>query len=291
MDLNSGGHWDNRASSGLFLGYITLPFTSTPSLVSPTQARTQDKYPWAPDSGLGLVGPPLSQWAGCITPPLSPGQISSWWHSLGLTLLSPQILGTALGKKQLPQTGKNTSTAWYPSCHIRHTQQMFKWSPTWFIHSFSNQPISQSQGNSLGFNPAPKGQSNWLQVLLCYAKSLQSYLTLCDPGRLWIVAHQAPLSMEFSTQEYWSGLPCPPPGDLPNSGIKPASLTYPALAGRFFTTSTIWETQNYFIYIYIYLFRYWLIKFSLITTNLKVTWQWLEWNKPSTFTIQTKYTG
>ena len=191
MDLNSGGHWDNRASSGLFLGYITLPFTSTPSLVSPTQARTQDKYPWAPDSGLGLVGPPLSQWAGCITPPLSPGQISSWWHSLGLTLLSPQILGTALGKKQLPQTGKNTSTAWYPSCHIRHTQQMFKWSPTWFIHSFSNQPISQSQGNSLGFNPAPKGQSNWLQVLLCYAKSLQSYLTLCDP---------------------WPAMNCSPPG-------------------------------------------------------------------------------
>ena len=38
-------------------------------------------------------------------------------------------------------------------------------------------------------------------------------------------AHQAPLSMGFSRQEYWSGLPCPPPGDLPDSGIKPASLT------------------------------------------------------------------
>ena len=40
---------------------------------------------------------------------------------------------------------------------------------------------------------------------------------------LWPVAHQAPLSMGFSRQEYWSGLPCPPPGDLPNSGIKPSS--------------------------------------------------------------------
>ena len=40
----------------------------------------------------------------------------------------------------------------------------------------------------------------------------------------WIVACQAPLSMEFSRQEYWSGLPCPPPGDLPDPGIKPASL-------------------------------------------------------------------
>ena len=40
---------------------------------------------------------------------------------------------------------------------------------------------------------------------------------------LWTVACQAPLSMGFSQQEYWSGLPCPPPGDLPNPGIKPAS--------------------------------------------------------------------
>ena len=40
---------------------------------------------------------------------------------------------------------------------------------------------------------------------------------------LWPVAHQAPLSMGFSRQEYWSGLPCPPPGDLPDPGIKPGS--------------------------------------------------------------------
>ena len=44
----------------------------------------------------------------------------------------------------------------------------------------------------------------------------------------WTVAHQAPLSMEFSRQEYWSGLPFPSPGDLPNSGIEPASLLFPA---------------------------------------------------------------
>ena len=53
----------------------------------------------------------------------------------------------------------------------------------------------------------------------------------------WTVAPQAPLSMGFSRQEYWSGLPCPPPGDLSNSGIKPVSLTSPALGGGFFTTS------------------------------------------------------
>ena len=43
--------------------------------------------------------------------------------------------------------------------------------------------------------------------------------------------------MGFSRQEYWSGLLCPPPGDLPDPGIKPKSLTSPALAGRFFTTA------------------------------------------------------
>ena len=49
----------------------------------------------------------------------------------------------------------------------------------------------------------------------------------------WTVAHQAPLSMGFSRQEYWSGLPCPLPGDLPNPGVEPRSA---ALAGKFFTS-------------------------------------------------------
>ena len=49
----------------------------------------------------------------------------------------------------------------------------------------------------------------------------------------WIIAHRAPLSIELSRQEYWSGLPLPSPGDLPDPGIKPMSL---ALAGGFFTT-------------------------------------------------------
>ena len=60
----------------------------------------------------------------------------------------------------------------------------------------------------------------------------------------WIVACQSPLSMGFPRQEYWSGLPCPPPGDLPDPGIKPASIMSPALEGRFFTTSATWEAQT-----------------------------------------------
>ncbi|CAI9155108.1 unnamed protein product [Rangifer tarandus platyrhynchus] len=62
---------------------------------------------------------------------------------------------------------------------------------------------------------------------------------------LWTVAHQTPLSMGFSRQEYWSGLPRPPPEDLPDPGIEPASLMSPALAGRFFTTSTAWEANSW----------------------------------------------
>ena len=49
------------------------------------------------------------------------------------------------------------------------------------------------------------------------------------------IAQQAPLSMGFFRQEYWSGLPCPPPGDLPDPRIEPV---FPALAGGFFTTET-----------------------------------------------------
>ena len=79
----------------------------------------------------------------------------------------------------------------------------------------------------------------------CYvctcANSLQSCLTPWNP--MDHIAHQASLSMAFSEHE-WSGLPCPPPGDLSDPGIKPMSLTSPALAGRFFTTSATWEALH-----------------------------------------------
>ena len=51
----------------------------------------------------------------------------------------------------------------------------------------------------------------------------------------WTVARQASLSKGFSRQEYWSELPWPPPGELPDPGIEPVSPAAPALAGRFFT--------------------------------------------------------
>ena len=68
----------------------------------------------------------------------------------------------------------------------------------------------------------------------------RSHPTLCDPMD-WTGAHQAPPCLEFSRWEYWSGLPFPSLGDLPDSGIKPASLVSPALAGRFFYHCSTWE--------------------------------------------------
>ena len=58
-----------------------------------------------------------------------------------------------------------------------------------------------------------------------------------------IIVRQSPLSMEFSRQEYWSELPCPPPGDLSDPGIEPVFLTS-ALAGRFFITNATWEARQ-----------------------------------------------
>ena len=70
------------------------------------------------------------------------------------------------------------------------------------------------------------------------AKTLQSCPTLCNPTDC---SRQVPLSMMFSRQEYWSGLPCLLPGDLLDPGIEPVSLMSPALAGGFFTTSAACE--------------------------------------------------
>ena len=73
------------------------------------------------------------------------------------------------------------------------------------------------------------------------AQSLQSCLTICDP---WTAAHQAPLSMGFSRQEHWSGLPCPSPGTLSDPGIEPVSPASPGIADEFFTTEPL-EKPSY----------------------------------------------
>ena len=60
--------------------------------------------------------------------------------------------------------------------------------------------------------------------------------------------------MGFSRQECWSGLPCPPPGDLPDPGIEPTSLMSPALAGGFLTTTATWEAQDVLLFFFLPLY-------------------------------------
>ena len=80
----------------------------------------------------------------------------------------------------------------------------------------------------------PKGNQPWI-LIGSEVKSLSRVWLFATP---WIVAYQAPQSMEFFRQEYWSRLSFPPLGDLPDSGIKSMSPMSPALAGRFFTTAS-----------------------------------------------------
>ena len=77
-----------------------------------------------------------------------------------------------------------------------------------------------------------------LTCMCMHAKSLPSCPTLCDPMDCTLPGSS---DLGFSRQEYWSGLPCPPPGDLTSPGMKPTFLMSPALSGGFFTTSTTWE--------------------------------------------------
>ena len=81
----------------------------------------------------------------------------------------------------------------------------------------------------------------WSLLTCMLAKLLQLCLTVCNPRDC---TRQVPLSMAFPRQEYWSGLPCPPPGHLPNPGIQPESLRSPALAGGFFPTRATWGAPH-----------------------------------------------
>ena len=105
------------------------------------------------------------------------------------------------------------------------------WQPGWKGHLGENGYTCMYRWVPLLFT---WNSHNIFNQLCVPAKSLQLCLTLCNP---WTVTLQAPLFTGFSRQEYWSASPCPPPGNLPDSGIELESLTSPALAGGFFTTS------------------------------------------------------
>ena len=104
--------------------------------------------------------------------------------------------------------------------------------PGWVLSGHSTEAESRS------------GNSSWWKTLLPPKKVFCCHLVasvVSDCATLWAVARQAPLSVGFSRQEHWSGLPWLPPGDLSDPGIKPVSFMSAALAGRFFPTSAAWE--------------------------------------------------
>ena len=128
----------------------------------------------------------------------------------------------------------------------------------WLYFHFSLSCIGEGNGNPVQCscleNPRDRGDwwaaiygvtqsRTWLKQLRAAAAAAQTLSHVQLFMNPWTVAHQGSLSMGFSRQEYWSGLSCPPPRDLPDPGIKPASLMSPALAGRFFTTSATWEAS------------------------------------------------
>ena len=107
----------------------------------------------------------------------------------------------------------------------------------------SNQPILKQ------VNPEYSLEGLMLKLKLqCFGHLMQRAACLVssvvsDSVTPWTMACQAPLSMGFSRQEYWSGLPCSPPGDLPDPGIKPTPLMTPALSGRFLNHCATREAQ------------------------------------------------
>ena len=82
---------------------------------------------------------------------------------------------------------------------------------------------------------APRGEERGFRI----ACILSRFSCVQLLATLWTVAPQAPLFMGFSRQEHWSSLPGPPPGDLPNPGIKPVSLLSPELTDGFFITTAL----------------------------------------------------
>ena len=109
-----------------------------------------------------------------------------------------------------------------------------------------------------GFSRKPSSlqPSTVTNQLCCDVLSHSACLTPCTP---WTLAHQAPLSMGFSKQRYWSGLPCPPPGDIPSLGIKPRSPTLqmdsslseapgkpykPTIINKWLRKTAIWEATD-----------------------------------------------
>ena len=114
-------------------------------------------------------------------------------------------------------------------CSIKILSHVWTWSRQW---------TSEFPLNEMKFVLINQNGTMWIKCSAYVFSYVRLFVTL------WTVARQAPLSMGFSRQEYWSGVPCPPPGDQPDPGIKLASLGFPALADGIFTTVSPWKPSE-----------------------------------------------
>ena len=185
-----------------------------------------------------------SESCSVISNSLRPHGLYSSWNSPGRN--------TGVGSHSLLQgifltQGSNPGL---PHCRRILYQLSHQGSPRileWVTYPFSSkssQPRNQTGVSCIAsgfFTSWAKGQvfgvglESCVCVCVCVCVCAYSVTQSCLFMTTWTIAHQAPLSMGFPRQEHWSGLPFPPPGDLPSPGIKPESLVSPALAGRFFT--------------------------------------------------------
>ena len=154
----------------------------------------------------------------------------------------------APASSQMPGLLKGTEMPWPRPRPLKLTPSQGGWRVTHFRSSLANahkQPEWRStfRGHPGFTDEDPEAPSRVVCHCYCaYVLSRFSHVPLF--ATVWTVARQAPLSMGFSRQEYWSGLPLASPGDLPDPGIKPASLMSPTLAGGFFSIHTTWEAQG-----------------------------------------------
>ena len=111
-------------------------------------------------------------------------------------------------------------------------------SPCILTHSRAERGSKLSCAFHKGIHPIHEGSSLMRVCVLSRFSRVWLFVTL------WAVARQAPLSKGFSKQEYWSRLPCPPPGDLPDPGMEPVSLTSTCISQQVLYTGTTWEALH-----------------------------------------------
>ena len=142
--------------------------------------------------------------------------------------------GSSVGLGMAPEPGKVCQV---PTWHSSLSPTWGRLAPQLLDLGLCLVLATADQGLTRLLSRGPRAQANLLAGLVRVCV-LSGFSHVWFFETLWTVTPQAPLSMGFSRQEYWSGLPCPPPGDLPDPRIQPESLMSSALAGGFFTTRT-----------------------------------------------------